>query len=119
MKPWRHTRAIVALAAAYAVAAQAILLAVGPLAGAGDLAAQPICSRAAAGERNPAPARHGCDCLAACLACCCGAPATPAPATAVVSALRPARRIAAAVEIAPEPRLSLTRAHRSRAPPAG
>ena len=118
MRMRRHARRIVALAAAYAVAAQAILLGVGgPLAGVADLAAQPICSPAAAGEHYPAPAGHGHGCLGACLACCCAANAAPTPATAVVYALGPARGIAAAAEIGPEPRLSFTRAHRSRAPP--
>jgi len=111
----RSARTLVALAAAYAVALQALLLAVGvPAVGASEFAAVPICSSFGAG--HSAPAGHTQDCLGACLSgCCCGAAVFPAPG--LVTAPVPLLRIAAAPATAPPLRLSVTRANRSRAPP--
>lgn len=110
-----------ALVAAYAVALQTILLVFGgPIAGAADHAAQPICSHFGVGGNGSAPAGLGHDCLAACLTgCCCGAIAVPAPGAAVASAPESAQTVAVAVAGAPILRLSATGAHRSRAPPLG
>ena len=113
----RSARTLVALAAAYAVALQALLLAVGvPVAGASEFATVPICSSFGAG--HSAPAGHRQDCLGACLTgCCCGAAVFPAPGLAMAYAPVPLLRIAAAPERVPPLRFSVTRANRSRAPP--
>lgn len=113
----QSARTLVALAAAYAVALQALLLAVGvPVTGASEFAAVPICSSFGAG--HSAPAGHTQDCLGACLTgCCCGAAVFPAPGLAMAYAPVPLLRIAAAPEIAPTSRFSAARANRSRAPP--
>jgi hypothetical protein len=122
MSALRKTRAIVALAAAYAVAVQAILLAVGvPIGGTTDFAASSLCSAAQAGVPHPAPGGKDHDCPAACAACCCGAPVVaPSAAAAVVSY---AQVVAGSIADVPAntatPRFSLDRAHRSRAPPLG
>src|ERR1700730_1119773 len=96
-----HARALVALAAAYAVALQAILLAVGaPIAGAGEFTALPICSvlgsvlgsalGSALGAGHSAPADRGHDCLGPCLAgCCCGTAVGAAPAPSLSYAPAP------------------------------
>jgi len=120
MSAWRKTRAIVALAAAYAVATQAILLAVGcPIGGATDFAAASLCSASRAGVDHPAPGGKEHDCPAACAACCCGAPvASPSPAAAPVAYEQaPAGSVAAAPADAATWYFKLDRAHRSRAPP--
>jgi hypothetical protein len=113
----RSARTLVALAAAYAVALQALLLAVGvPAAGASEFAAVPVCSSFGAG--HSAPAGHAQDCLGACLTgCCCGAAVFPAPGPAMAYAPVALLRIAAAPATAPPLRRSVTRANRSRAPP--
>lgn len=113
-------RAIVALVAAYAVALQAMALAVGgPIGGVAGFAAHPICAPANTSGSPAAPAGHRDDCLAGCLACCCGA-AAPAPVAPFVPTPMPARKVAAAIEVAPATlHLRVSRAHRSRAPPFG
>jgi hypothetical protein len=116
----RHrARAVVALAAAYAVALQAILLAIGgPAAGAGQLAAVPICSSLGAGHSAPAGHGQARDCLGACLAaCCCGTPVLPGSGAAMSYAPAPQQTVAAAIEATPLSVPGTTRAHRSRAPP--
>jgi len=113
-----HARAGLALAAAYAVALQAILLAFGvPIAGAGGVSAFPVCAAAAG---HSAPAGHGQDCLEACLTgCCSGAVFVgPAPAGAMVYAPTPAQTMAPALGARPHLAARITNAHRSRAPPA-
>src|ERR1700688_730044 len=120
-----HARALVALAAAYAVALQAILLAVGaPIAGAGEFTALPICSTlgsvlgSALGAGHSAPADRGHDCLGACLAgCCCGAAVGAALAPSLSSAPAPLPTLAAPFETTPVLLCNATGAHRSRAPP--
>jgi hypothetical protein len=122
MSALRKTRAIVALAAAYAVAAQAVLLAVGvPIGGTTDFAASSLCSASQTGVPHPAPGGKDHDCPAACGACCCGAPVvTPSAAAVVVSyAQVVAGSIADVSANRPTWRFSLDRAHRSRAPPHG
>jgi hypothetical protein len=111
-----HARAGMALAAAYAVALQAILLTYGvPLAGAGGASAFPICSQAAG---HSAPAGHGQDCLESCLTGCCGsAPVCPMPAAASVAAPEQALAITPALGAWPQPVARVTYAHCSRAPP--
>lgn len=108
-------RPVLALAVAYGVALQALMLVISvPFAGAAGFAA-PICLPGGHGGTAPAPAGHGCDCAAACAAACCGAPTLllqaridPAPTGAPGIALEPA----------PPRHFKTARAHRSRAPPA-
>jgi hypothetical protein len=122
MSAWRKTRAIVALAAAYAVAAQTILLAVGgSVGGVTDLAAASLCSTFQAGVDHPASGGKEHDCPAACAACCCSAPATSRSAATVAAAYErvPAGSIAAVPADAATWYFKLDRAHRSRAPPLG
>jgi hypothetical protein len=122
MSEWRKTRAIVALAAAYAVAAQAILLAIGgPIGAVTDFAAVSLCSASQAGVDHPAPGGKEHDCPAVCAACCCGAPlASPSAATvAAAYAQIPVGSIAATPASAATWYFKLDRAHRSRAPPLG
>ena len=118
----RPVRATVALAAAYAVVLQAILLAFGaPVAGAAGFSAVPICSSHASsfGGGPSLPAGHGKDCLDACLTgCCSGAPVCPAPGPAIAYAPVLLQTIDVAREMLPVSRLPVTRAHRSRAPPS-
>jgi hypothetical protein len=115
----RHMRTIVALAAAYAVALQALLLAVGgPIVGAGQFAALPICSAfgSATGTGHSAPAGHGHDCPG-CFGSCCGTPVCPAPSPALTYApvfLQNVAAVLASVSLLPVP---TSAAHRSRAPP--
>jgi len=120
MRLRRTARTILALVAAYAVALEAILLAIGgPLAAAGDLASRQICSSVNSNSSGPMPAGHGYDCLAACIACCCGAQGPTGPATAITYAPKPAGKVTVAVDVAAAPGLGAMRAHRSRAPPLG
>jgi len=108
---------VLALVAAYALALQAILLVVaGPAAGIGDSLAAAICSHSGDNGTAPAPFGHGCDCLANCLAGCCGA-AAPSPETAVIYAGGPAPAAEAALAAVATLRPRATLAHRSRAPP--
>jgi hypothetical protein len=115
----RYVRATVALIAAYGVALQMILLALaGPMGGATQFAAQPICSTIGAAGTGSVPPGHGQDCLAACLTgCCCGATAVPAPATTTAYAPESAQTVRAAIEAATATKPGITAAHRSRAPP--
>jgi hypothetical protein len=123
MSAWRKARGIVALAAAYAVAAQAILLAVGgPIGGAAGFAASSLCSAFQAGVSHPAPGGRDHDCLAACGACCCAAPVVP-PLGAAAAAVSYAQVVAGSIADVPAdtaaPLFNVDRAHRSRAPPRG
>jgi hypothetical protein len=114
-------RAIVALAAAYGLAAQAVLLAIGgPVGGGADFASS-LCSASQAGASHPAPDGKDHDCPALCAACCCSAPIVPssAAAAAVSYAQVTASLIAGVPANAPTWRFHLDRAHRSRAPPLG
>jgi hypothetical protein len=117
----RYARAAMALIAAYAVALQMILLAlVGPMAGATQFAAQPICSAIGTAGTGSVPAGHSQDCLAACLTgCCCGATAVPVPGTNVAYTPEPAQTVTATIETAVTMRPGIDAAHRSRAPPLG
>jgi hypothetical protein len=122
MSVWHKIRAIVALAAAYAVAAEATLLAVGgPIVGVTDSAALSLCAASNRGGVHPAPGGKEHDCPAACAACCCGAPVAPPSAAVAAVAYEqvPAGSVAAAIVSAPTWRFNLGRAHRSRAPPLG
>jgi hypothetical protein len=120
-----HVRTLVGLAAAYAVALQAILLGLGggPLAGAGPFAGLPICSSlisglgSGSGAGHSVPAGHGDCCLGACPGCSCGTPGCPAPGPALSYAPAPLRTVAAAfvpLRLVP---VAVTGGHRSRAPP--
>ena len=113
----RHqARAFVALAAAYAVALQAILLAIGgPVADAREFAVLPICSSLGAG--HSAPVGHAGGCLGTCLGCCCGTPVYPAPGPAMTYAPMPAQTIVVAFIATPLLLVSATGANRCRAPP--
>lgn len=112
-----HVRALVALAAAYALALQAILLAVGgPIsARAGEIGALPICSSLTAG--HPAPLEHTGGCPGTCLGCCCGPPLCPIPGPAMTYVPAPAHTIAVASVAAPVLVVAIPDDHRSRAPP--
>jgi hypothetical protein len=121
MKLQPRARAWIALVAAYAVALQALLLAViAPSAVAAGAAALPIC----ASSVHPAPggpgqAGHGQDCLDACLTgCCCAAPLLPVPARALLYAPRPLQTFAEGGEPQAPMLIGRAKAHRSRAPPA-
>ncbi len=112
-------RAFVAVAAAYAVALQALLLAIGgPFGGGAQFAALPICSsHSSFGAGHSAPAGHGGCCVDACLGCCGEAPLCPAPGAALTYAPAPLQTVAAAHESAPAVLAGVAAAHRSRAPP--
>jgi hypothetical protein len=121
MNGWGKARAIVALAAAYGVAAQAVLLVVGgPIASTGFTASS-LCLTPRPGAPPDAPGGKDHDCPAACGACCCGAPVvSPSAAAAAVSYAQVSARPIAGVPInAPVWRFNLDKAHRSRAPPLG
>ena len=112
----RHNlRTLVALAAAYAVALQALLLAVGgPFAG----AALPICSSVGPNHAgHSAPAHQGDCCPGTCLGSCCGTSVCPAPGPALAYAPAPLQTVAAAFALPPPLPVRVTGAHRSRAPP--
>ncbi|MGA9010678.1 MAG: hypothetical protein WB495_28250 [Xanthobacteraceae bacterium] len=112
----RHARIGIALAAAYAFALQAVLLAFG-IPSAGGVAAVSICS-AAAGHSTPAGQSQ--DCLEACLTLCCrGAPICLTPAAVAIYAPAPAQMLTAVPEVGPLPAVRIAAAHRSRAPPSG
>jgi hypothetical protein len=115
----RYFRAAVALIAAYAVALQMILLVLTiPIAGTAAFAGQPTCLNGAVGSGS-APNAPAHDCLGVCLTgCCCGATVLSAPGPTVADV--PERALPVAVALAPVSTtlLSVTAAHRSRAPPS-
>jgi hypothetical protein len=114
----RQTSAIVALAAAYAMVSQPILLTIrGSLAERQALSASSLCTPSHGGEHRPAPPGHGDDCLSACLACCCGMAAMLEPGEAPPDLRGPLQRIAARRLIAVAALPHADRAHRSRGPP--
>jgi hypothetical protein len=116
----RKTPAFVALAAAYAVVLQTVLLAIcGALVGGNAPAAASLCAPSPGGERQPWPAGHGDDCLSACFACCCGMAVAPAPGSARADLRGPVQRIAAPAILAAATPHRVGRAHRSRGPPLG
>ncbi len=113
-----RVRPVLALAVAYAVALQALMLvAVDPFGGANAWSASPICAAAGGGGSAPQPAGHAHDCLASCLVGCCGAPALPACESRMVHADVTGPVLAAATVAAVGARPSVTGSHRSRAPP--
>jgi hypothetical protein len=120
MKVQPRTRIGIALVAAYAVALQALLLAVvASSAGAASvtrIAELPLC---ASTSNHSTPAGHGQDCLDACLTgCCCGAPLMPAAPRALYSAPKPLQALAVALNVDTPVPVRAAKAHRSRAPPA-
>jgi hypothetical protein len=120
MKMQPRTRTGIALIAAYAVALQALLLAVmassAGVASATGIAALPLC---ASTSNHSTPSGHGQDCLDACLtACCCGAPLMPAAPRALYSAPKPLQALAVALNVGTPVLIRAAKAHRSRAPPA-
>jgi hypothetical protein len=128
MRVWSKARAIVALAAAYAVALQAMLLAMdggpmagtmaGPMAGIGGFAA--LCSSAQGAKPHSVPAQGGHGGMTGCLGCCCCAPVAPAAGTAVIPSQRATvHRIPVNFAVAPAQSLRVASAHRARAPPLG
>ena len=115
----RQASAFVALAAAYAVVLQAVLLAIcGSLAEGQAFGAASLCTPSQGGERKPAPAGHGEDCLSACLACYCGMAATPAPGQAKADPRGSVRDIVPPTLMAVAAPLRTDWAHRSRGPPS-
>lgn len=127
MPPLPNMRALVALAVAYALALQAILLAFGaPLgAQAGDLGGLPICSsiNSASGHSvpksapNSAPLGHARVCPGACPGCCCGPLACQFPGPAMTYAPAPPPIVIVDyMAMSPIP-IGMPAAHRSRAPP--
>lgn len=120
----RHDmRAFVALAAAYALALQAILLAVGPLGGSAEFGGLPICSGLGSGpgsghSRGPlAPLGHAGDCVGTCLGCSCGSPACHLAGPAMTYAPGAAQIVIVAFAAAPPFHVGVFAAHRSRGPP--
>ena len=113
----RKARPFIALVAAYAVVLQTAMVAIGG-AIAGGAGGTPICAHTNAGDTGPAPTGHGYDCLAACVACCCGVSGLPAAPGVARLARTFVRTAAPPNDAAPAARLAVTRAHRSRAPPA-
>ena len=113
----RDARAIVAVAAAYAVALQGLLLAIGPPFGADELGARQLCSSSGATPSGQAPPGHSPGCCDACLTCCCGVAAAVAPGTSGGYVLGGAHKLAPAVELVPVPQPGVAGAHRPRAPP--
>jgi hypothetical protein len=114
-----HARTVVALAAAYAVVLQTLLLAIGsPVAGArefnAEFAAFPLCS----GPSHSAPAHHSGDCPVPCPGCCCGPAAGPAPAPAVTYAPAALQIVAPAPAVPALVFVRISGANRSRAPPS-
>jgi len=112
----RQARTFVAVAAAYAVALQAIMLALGgPIAGAGVTEARPICSAVSPGQ--PAPVNDGTRCLGACLGCCCAPQGCSRPASMrdYGPALADSPAVTAVTTLRVVARAS--NANRSRAPP--
>lgn len=124
MKLWFKMRAIVALAAAYAVVLQATLLAIGlaiggPIAGPAGLAVSSLCARQSGAPVHPPPGGGDHGCLGDCLACCAGVSVPPASAPALVYRSGLPRRIAVVPAASRRVPLRFARAHRSRAPPLG
>lgn len=114
----RQISTFVALAAAYALVLQAVLLAVcGSLAEGRAFGAASLCTPSQGGARQPTPAGHGEDCLSACIACSCGVAAAPAPGIAKTGLRRPVERIAPPALTAVAAPVGVDWAHRSRAPP--
>lgn len=115
-------RATVALAVAYAVALQAVLLAFGmPASGSPGLAVLPICAHVGGARSAPTGDHHDHDGgrVTCCIAgCCCGAPADAAAGPMLSYAPPPRQILAAPLKAALRLRLSVTGAHRSRAPPS-
>jgi hypothetical protein len=135
MKLQPRARAGIALLAAYAVAMQALLLAViAPAAavsgGSAGVAALPLCAGAArswawpddgqaGGASQTGQTGHGQDCLDACLTgCCCGVPLMPLPPSLSHYARKPLQTLAAESETQQPVVIRAAKAHRSRAPPA-
>jgi len=110
--------AFVALAAAYVVVLQAVLLAIcGSMAEGQSFGAASLCAPPQGDERHPAPAGHGDDCLSACLACGCGIAVTSARAADRADLRGMVQRIAAPTILPVAATLRVNRAHRSRGPP--
>jgi|GEM_PF-6113497 len=113
----RRLNAVLALAAAYAVAVQVVLVAVaGPLATGVAFAGQPLCSHFGAGGSTP-PAGHAGVCIGVCFGCCCGPSICPTPTPEMTYAPVPAQAIALARVVAPHVVVRILDAHRCRAPP--
>jgi hypothetical protein len=126
----RHNmRALVAAAAAYALALQAILLAFGASIGTqgGGLGGPPICSGLATAvdpavgsgrsAPDPAPLGHLGGCPGPCLGCCCCPLACRIPAPIATYAPAPAPIVSVAFAAMPPFPAGVPAAHRSRAPP--
>jgi hypothetical protein len=122
MRLRQHVRAGVALASAYAIALQAILLALGAVAAdAHGRALFPLCTGAIAGDSTPAGRGHGHHdhdkaCFGACLTGCCAGAAIGAAPAATHAPARP-RTMALATEVRAAALIRSLNAHRSRAPP--
>jgi hypothetical protein len=115
-------RAFVALAVAYALALQAILLAVGPLGvGKAEFGGLPICSGSGLGSGHSggpqAPLGHAGDCLGTCLGCGCGSPACHLPGPVTGYAPGAAQIIIVAFAAVPPFHVGVFAAHRTRGPP--
>jgi hypothetical protein len=120
MSSARKRRAIVALAAAYALVLQAMMLAVGgSMGGAPAVAAGLMCWHRDGAAPHQAPAGPGDCCSASCLACCGGTPAMPTPTLAIIGERRLAEKIGVKFAIAASVLPAVACAHRSRAPPYG
>jgi hypothetical protein len=110
-------RSFAAVAAAYALALQATFLAIGfAMAAPAGYAAGALCSHPGDATPDSLPGGGNRSCLAACLACCCGAQTAPAGAV-VVFAVAEKSLIAAPVAAVAAAPWSSTRAYRPRGPP--
>jgi len=111
-------RRVLALAVAYGVALQALLLVFScPVVGTDAFISAPICSSNGSGGPKHPPAGHDCACLAGCGAGCGAGLAGPMQEPSDIT-YAPAsfRRLPAVAELAP-PCAGVDAAHRSRAPP--
>ncbi len=113
-----QSRRLVALAAAYVVALQALLL---PLSvAAGDAFDSSLCTAATSVDGSPSPAGHdtGCACAAGCgMQCCVQTLASPPPVTVALGRTR-AIAMTPTPAIAPIIRLAERSPQVPRAPPA-
>ena len=118
MSKFFQSRRLVALAAAYVVALQALLL---PLSvAAGGPFESSLCAAAAPVDHAPSPAGHdsGCPCAAGCGTQCCVQTLAGPPSVTVAFSLTRAIAMPPATAIAPVTRLADRSPQVPRAPPA-
>ncbi len=110
-------RSFAAVAAAYALVLQTTFLAIGfAMAATAGYAAGTLCSHPGDAGPKSLPGGHNRSCVAACLACCCGAQTAPAGAFVVFAVAEKSLIAAPAAAVAAAPR-DPSRAYRPRGPP--